>query len=49
VCGDASNMAPDVHEALISVVSEEGRLSREAAEAYLRSLERDHRYQRDVY
>lgn len=49
VCGDASNMAPDVHRALISVVSDEGRMSREAAEAYLRSLERDHRYQRDVY
>ncbi len=49
VCGDANNMAPDVHEALISVVENEGGLSREGAETYVRNLQTDHRYQRDVY
>jgi sulfite reductase (NADPH) flavoprotein alpha-component len=49
VCGDAANMAPDVHAALVSVVEGQGRISREAAEDYVRSLAADHRYQRDVY
>lgn len=49
VCGDAANMAPDVHETLISIVAEEGRLEREGAEDYVRDLQRSHRYQRDVY
>src|SRR3546814_6624606 len=49
VCGDASNLAPDVHEALIDVVASESRTGREAAEDYVRSLQADHRYQRDVY
>ena len=42
-------MAPDVHEALIDVVSTHGRKSRENAEQYLRELNRSKRYQRDVY
>ncbi len=42
-------MAPDVHETLISIVAEEGRLQREGAEEYVRALQRGHRYQRDVY
>ena len=49
VCGDATNMAPDVHEALIDIISEQGRIERESAEDYVRNLQRDHRYQRDVY
>lgn len=49
VCGDADNMAPDVHEALISLVAEQGWLGRETAEDYIRNLASDHRYQRDVY
>ncbi|HYJ82513.1 MAG TPA: sulfite reductase [NADPH] flavoprotein alpha-component, partial [Allosphingosinicella sp.] len=49
LCGDAAQMAPDVHEALISIVAEEGRLEREGAENYVRDLQRSHRYQRDVY
>lgn len=49
VCGDANAMAPDVHEALIDVVSTHGRKSRENAEHYLRELTRSKRYQRDVY
>lgn len=49
VCGDATNLAPDVHSALVSIVSEHGRIESESAEEYLRNLQRDHRYQRDVY
>jgi sulfite reductase (NADPH) flavoprotein alpha-component len=49
VCGDAANMAPDVNDALLTVIEQEGRLSREGAEDYVRSLQSAHRYQRDVY
>ena len=49
VCGDASRMAHDVHEALISVVESQGGLAREVAEAYVEDLKKSKRYQRDVY
>ncbi len=49
VCGDATNLAPDVHDTLIDIVASEGHTGREAAEDYVRSLQSDHRYQRDVY
>jgi sulfite reductase (NADPH) flavoprotein alpha-component len=49
VCGDAANLAPDVHQALIEIVAREAHTGREAAEDYVRSLQADHRYQRDVY
>ncbi|HYW16760.1 MAG TPA: assimilatory sulfite reductase (NADPH) flavoprotein subunit [Allosphingosinicella sp.] len=49
LCGDAARMAPDVHETLVSIVAEEGRLQREGAEEYVRELQRSRRYQRDVY
>ncbi|MCU0794964.1 MAG: assimilatory sulfite reductase (NADPH) flavoprotein subunit [Akkermansiaceae bacterium] len=49
VCGDASRMAHDVHEALLGVVSSIGGKSREEAEAYLEAMKKDKRYQRDVY
>jgi sulfite reductase (NADPH) flavoprotein alpha-component len=49
LCGDASRMAPDVHETLVTIVAEEGGLEREGAEDYVRDLQRSHRYQRDVY
>ncbi len=49
VCGDATRMAHDVHEALISVVSKEGKLARDTAEAYVEDLKKSKRYQRDVY
>lgn len=49
VCGDAARLAPDVHEALTTVLVEQGRFSREEAEERLRGLAREHRYQRDVY
>jgi len=49
VCGDADNMAPDVNEALIDIISQQGNKSRDDATEYLRQLTRDKRYQRDVY
>lgn len=49
VCGDASRMAKDVHQALIDIVAAEGGRSPEDAEAYVKQLQKDKRYQRDVY
>jgi len=49
VCGDATHMAPDVHQALVSVVEGQGRISRETAADYVLKLTAGHRYQRDVY
>lgn len=49
VCGDASRMAADVHEALISVVKNYGAKTREESEEYIENLKKTKRYQRDVY
>lgn len=49
LCGDATHLAPDVHQTLIGIVASEARTGREAAEDYVRSLQADHRYRRDVY
>ena len=49
VCGDAAQMAPDVHESLISLVAAAGGVARDGAETYIRELQRSHRYHRDVY
>jgi sulfite reductase (NADPH) flavoprotein alpha-component len=49
VCGDAERMAPDVHQALIDVLAEHGGLSADEASAWLGQLQKDKRYQRDVY
>ena len=49
VCGDAKAMAPDVHQALLTIVAQAGGHAPEAAEDYVRTLQRDGRYQRDVY
>lgn len=49
VCGDAERMAPDVHQALLDVIREQGEYDDEAAAEYLRDLQQQKRYQRDVY
>ena len=49
VCGDASRMAKDVNTALINIVAQEGGKSLEDATAYVKSLQKEKRYQRDVY
>jgi sulfite reductase (NADPH) flavoprotein alpha-component len=49
VCGDATRMAKDVHEALIKVVELQGKKTREQAEELVNTLRKEKRYQRDVY
>jgi sulfite reductase (NADPH) flavoprotein alpha-component len=49
VCGDKERMAKDVNEALINVIEKEGSMSREDAENYLKDMQKQGRYQRDVY
>jgi len=49
VCGDASRMAKDVHQALIDVIGEQGGMSEEDATKYLKQMQKDKRYGRDVY
>ncbi|HWO95797.1 MAG TPA: assimilatory sulfite reductase (NADPH) flavoprotein subunit [Bacillus sp. (in: firmicutes)] len=49
VCGDKTNMAKDVHNALIDIIEKEGGMSREKAEEYLADMKQQKRYQRDVY
>jgi sulfite reductase (NADPH) flavoprotein alpha-component len=49
VCGDASRMAKDVHQALIDIYAQEGAMARDAAETEVKELQKSKRYQRDVY
>ena len=49
VCGDAKHMAPDVHQALLQIVMERGHKTEDEANAYLKQLRREGRYQKDVY
>lgn len=49
ICGDAGAMAPDVHEALLDVICTHQGLGRQAAEVYIETLTKHHRYQRDVW
>lgn len=49
VCGDASRMAKDVHQALLDIVASEGAMSDQEAEDYVNQLKKEKRYQRDVY
>ncbi|MFY9984918.1 MAG: sulfite reductase subunit alpha [Chthoniobacterales bacterium] len=49
VCGDAQRMAKDVDAALRTIVEKAGQKSADEADAYIKSLKAEHRYQRDVY
>ncbi len=49
VCGDATRMAKDVHQTLIEVVAEQGRMSHQDATTYIDRLSASGRYVRDVY
>jgi sulfite reductase (NADPH) flavoprotein alpha-component len=48
VCG-VSSLAPEIQAALQDIVESEGRLGRAAAADYLATLQREQRYQVDVY
>lgn len=49
VCGDAQQMAPDVDRAIREVVARHGGLGEEQVEEFMLNLQRERRYQRDVY
>lgn len=49
VCGDEGSMAHDVHGALATILIQEGGLAPEAAAERLTEMQRQQRYQRDVY
>ncbi|MDM5224742.1 assimilatory sulfite reductase (NADPH) flavoprotein subunit [Cytobacillus sp. NJ13] len=49
ICGDEKNMAHDVHNTLIDIIEKEGGLSRDQASEYLAGMQKNKRYQRDVY
>jgi sulfite reductase (NADPH) flavoprotein alpha-component len=42
-------MGDAVHETLIQIVAQQGRMSREESEAYLRNMSDNHKYQSDVF
>lgn len=49
VCGDERHMAHDVHDAVIAIVRREGRVPHAEAEQYVKKMQQEKRYQRDVY
>jgi len=49
VCGDASRMAKDVNTALIDIAAEHGGMDEKEAVAYVKQMQKEKRYGRDVY
>lgn len=49
VCGDASRMAKDVDAALRQIASTEGSMSEEDATKWVKALQKEKRYLKDVY
>lgn len=49
VCGDAKHMAHDVHQALLSVLQSEGQMNLQKSVQYLKELEDNSRYEKDVW
>ncbi len=49
VCGDEQKMAHDVHATLAKIIEQEGGLGSEEAIEYLKRMQQEKRYQRDVY
>lgn len=49
VCGDEKHMATDVHNTLAIILEEEGGMSPLEANEYLSEMQKQKRYQRDVY
>ena len=49
ICGDEKSMAKDVHNTLIQIIQQQGKVSLEEAEKKLTELQKEKRYQRDVY
>ncbi len=49
VCGDAKRMAKDVDRALADIAAAEGKMSADAAVAFIAGLKKAGRYQADIY
>lgn len=49
MCGDAKNMAHDVHKTLLYIAKMEGGMDQEESELFLKNLEEKCRYQKDVW
>ncbi|WP_445428310.1 assimilatory sulfite reductase (NADPH) flavoprotein subunit [Alishewanella sp. HL-SH05] len=49
ICGDGNRMAKDVHQALLSIIQQQGGKDEKAAQHYLDQLRVAKRYQKDVY
>ena len=49
VCGDASRMAKDVDQALRTVAQDEGSMNDEEAAIWIKGLQKERRYLKDVY
>ena len=49
VCGDASRMAKDVDQALRSIAQKKGGVSEEDAGSWVKNLQKERRYLKDVY
>ena len=49
VCGDASRMAKGVDQALRDIASKEGGMGEDEAAAWVKALQKEKRYLKDVY
>ncbi|WP_333608383.1 assimilatory sulfite reductase (NADPH) flavoprotein subunit [Arsukibacterium sp.] len=49
ICGDGAKMAKDVHQALLTIIQQQGSKDPAAAQQYLDQLRVAKRYQKDVY
>lgn len=49
VCGDEKTLGHSVHEAFITVIEQQRNVSRDEATEYVKELQKQKRYQRDVY
>jgi len=49
LCGDMKSMAKDVNKTLLEIIKNQGGISTEKAEEYVKKLKREKRFQQDVY
>merc|ERR1719510_1807715 len=49
ICGEAKNMAKDVHNLILQIIKNTGNKSEEEAEAYLKRMEDQKRYSTDIW